>query len=272
MLLKDLFPKYCTSDLEISSIEIDSRKVKSGSVFFALKGLTVDGANYIDKAIENGAVAVFCRKGVGNQKAIEVENVSQELILALQKFYSNLPENILAVTGTNGKTSVAYFIFQMQEILGKHAASIGTIGVKTNIDLKDLNLSELTTPDIASLYHNLSLLKEQGINDIAIEASSVGLHQKRMAGIKIGAGAFTNFTVDHLDYHGSMEEYFACKMKLFENLAENSPAIIDADIPQFEQIKAVVKKNNLKLFTYGLKTENADAKIAGDKIIIFGKQ
>ncbi|MCE3255176.1 MAG: murE [Rickettsiaceae bacterium] len=289
MLLKNLLP--INSDSEISSIEIDSRLVKKGSVFFAMKGRVFDGTKFIESAFEKGAIAVVCDvnsdlsslKNPADSRIIKVENIQETLISCLQKFYHDLPQNILAVTGTNGKTSVAYFIQQMQEIIGKKSASIGTIGVVVSDDnsevKKQLSGFELTTPDIASVYKNLAILKANGINDIAIEASSVGLDQKRMAGIKIGVGAFTNFTQDHLDYHGSMEKYFDCKMLLFsETLAPNSIAVLNADIAEFEKIKEIALGKNLRVLSYSANEsqKNVDCKISqttkGIEVEIFGKK
>jgi UDP-N-acetylmuramoyl-L-alanyl-D-glutamate--2,6-diaminopimelate ligase len=255
MFLKDLLPQYSNLNLEISAIEIDSRLVKPGAIFFALKGHSADGAKFIDSAFANGAVAVVCDSGVAIQgkNIIKVENVYQTLIQSLQKFYPKMPENILAVTGTNGKTSVAYFIAQMQEIIGKKSASIGTIGIKTSDSSiqKELTAFALTTPDIVSLYKNLSILKQHGVNDISIETSSIGLEQKRLAGLKIGLGAFTNFTQDHLDYHGSMEKYFECKMLLFrETVKDGGIAVLNADIAEFAKIKEIALERGLKVVPY----------------------
>ncbi len=286
MLLKDLLPQYSSLNLEVTSIEIDSRLVKKGSVFFTLKGHNVDGRKFIDEAFKNGAIAVVSSKpsAIGDQPdlIIEVDDVYQILIQALQKFYPNLPENIFAVTGTNGKTSVAYFIQQMQEILGKKSASIGTVGIKTaDIAIaKKLISFALTTPDIVSLYKNLSILKQHNVNDITIEASSIGLEQKRLAGLKIGLGAFTNFTQDHLDYHGSMEKYFDSKTLLFKEILQpNDIAVLNSDIAEFEKIKEISLNRGLRIFTYSTKNLIAvalnDAVIHGKNsqiIEIFGKQ
>ncbi len=262
MLIKDLFPEYSATDLEISAIEIDSRLVKKGAVFFALKGHNTDGEKFVDSAFANGAaVAVVSRKSlvVSCGIVIEVDDVYQALIQSLQKFYPNRPENILAITGTNGKTSVAYFIQQMQEIIGLRAASIGTIGIKTSDSTIQNKLASftLTTPDIVSLYKNLSVLKQNGINDIAIEASSIGLEQKRLAGLKIGLGAFTNFTQDHLDYHGSMEKYFDCKILLFKQVVcDGGIAVLNSDIAEFEKIKEIAEKRGLSIFAYSAKNNS----------------
>ena len=290
MLLKNLLPNNSISNAQISAIEMDSRLVKSGAMFFALKGGSVDGVKFVDSALENGAAVVVCAadadlsllKNAANPAIIKVENPYQVLIFALQKFYSHLPENILAVTGTNGKTSVAYFIQQMQEILGKKSASIGTLGIKISDDnfaiKKQLTEFALTTPDIISLYKNLAVLKAGGVDDVAIEASSIGLEQKRLAGIKIGLGSFTNFTQDHLDYHGSMDQYFDCKMLLFKDVLQpNSIALLNADIAEFEKIKQISLENKLQVFAYSANGSNhADCKIAEENnqtiIEIFGKK
>ncbi len=270
MLLKDLLPQYSGENLEISAIEIDSRLVKRGAVFFALQGHNVDGAKFIDEAIAKGAIAVVSRKSlaISHKLIIEVDDVYQTLIESLQKFYPNLPENILAVTGTNGKTSVAYFIQQMQEIIGRKAASIGTIGIKTSDPTiaKELTSFALTTPDIVSLYKNLAILKQHGVNDIAIEASSIGLEQKRLAGLKIGLGAFTNFTQDHLDYHETMDQYFACKMLLFkETVQDGGIAVLNADIAEFEKIKEIALQRGLQTVSYSA-TNNSPFAINNTKL------
>ncbi len=287
MLLKDLFPQFSSSNSEVSAIEIDSRLVKNGAIFFALQGHKLDGAKFIDTAFENGAIAVVCAKNHqlnSNNKIIEVDDVYEALIAALQKFYPDLPQNIFTVTGTNGKTSVAYFIQQMQHILGKKSASIGTIGIKSSnapchsdANTSPVNNGNLTTPDIVSLYKNLAALKQNGIDDIAIEASSIGLEQKRLAGLKIRLGAFTNFTQDHLDYHQSMAKYFDCKMLLFkEVLKPKDIAVLNADIAEFEDIQKIALARDLQVFSYSTKGSSKpySATISSDQktLEIFGKK
>lgn len=275
MLIKDLIPQYSNSNLEISAIEIDSRLVKKGAIFFALKGHNSDGTKFIQSAFENGAVAVVYDEkenypdislplNSDERIIIAVEDIHQILGESLQKFYPNLPRNIFAVTGTNGKTSVAYFIQQLQEILGKKSASIGTIGIKTseddkdntNSDLQELTPFTLTTPDIVSLYKNLSILKQRGIDDVTIEASSIGLDQHRLGGLKIGLAAFTNFTQDHLDYHGSMEKYFDSKMMLFSELLQpRSIAVLNGDVGECDKILKVAIKKDLIVFAYSAEND-----------------
>ncbi|MFT5704023.1 MAG: UDP-N-acetylmuramoyl-L-alanyl-D-glutamate--2,6-diaminopimelate ligase [Rickettsiales bacterium] len=282
MQLKELFPNSLNANSKISSIELDSRLVKNGSIFFALKGLVTDGEKFIDSALEKGAIAIICNSNCqnNNQRIIKVDNVYEVLISSLQKLYNNLPENILAITGTNGKTSIAYFTAQIQEILGKKSASIGTIGIKVNDPeiQKELTTFSLTTPDIASLYKNLAILKQNGINDVVIETSSIGLEQKRIAGVRVKLGAFSNFTQDHLDYHGSMEKYFDCKMLLFkEVLKADDIAILNADIVEFENMKEISLKQKLRVFSYSSNQNNAiksdiSASINNEEIRIFDKK
>lgn len=278
MKLKELFPAYSSSDSEVSSLEIDSRKVTKNSVFFALKGKITDGEKFIESAIKNGAIAVICSKScpLNLSQIIKVDDVYEVLIDSLKIFYCEIPYNILAVTGTNGKTSVTYFIQQLLEILDKKSAAIGTTGIKVSDQSLQTSLTAfaLTTPDIVSLYKNLSILKTNGIDDVTIEASSIGLEQARLAGINISLGAFTNFTQDHLDYHGSMEKYFESKMLLFKNvLKANDFAILNADIPEFEEIRKICEENRLQIFSYSVNKDSADAVLTNNgKVKIFEKE
>lgn len=278
MHLGELFPQYFESDEKISSVEIDSRLIKPGSIFFALKGLASNGENFIDSAFEKGAIAVFCSLDCQKHdpRIIKVKNVHGELIEALKKFYNDLPANIFAITGTNGKTSIAYFIQQIQEILGKKSASIGTLGIKAS----DYKIQEkltpfvLTTPDIVSFYKNLAVLKENKVNDVVIEASSIGLDQKRAGGLRIKLGAFSNFTQDHLDYHGSMKKYFDCKMILFKEILQKGDfAILNADISEFEQMREIATKRNLQVFSYSTqKSKISSAAMTNLEIRVFDKE
>lgn len=253
------------SEIEISDIAIDSRLVKKNSIFFALQGKTTDGAKYIATAINQGAIAViasdfsFCsEEDLKKIIAIKSDQVFELLVKVLNIFYPSLPQNIYAVTGTNGKTTVVEFGRQILQIMGLKSASIGTLGVISDyVDQNLLQKTALTTPDIVSFYKNLTILKENGIDDVFIEASSIGLEQNRISGLQITAGAFTNFSQDHLDYHKSMEEYFDCKMLLFSKvLKENYFAVINSDILEYEKILEICKKRNLNIFTYGYKATN----------------
>ena len=255
------------SDLEICDIEIDSRLVKKNSIFFALPGKSKNGSEFILAAIKNGAAAIvsddfsICDE-VDLKKIVKIKSSDpfELLVEFLKIFYSPLPANIYAVTGTNGKTTVAEFGRQILQFLGKKSASIGTLGVISNVDQSVLQKSILTTPDIVSFYKNLAVLKQNAVDDVFIEASSIGLEQKRIAGLEISVGAFTNFTQDHLDYHKSMAEYFECKMLLFKNvLKDGSNVVLNADIPEFAEILKICQQKNHKIFTYGF--ENSDFKI-----------
>lgn len=250
------------SNVEISDVAIDSRLVKKDSIFFALCGKTTDGAKYITTAINNGAVAVVasdlssCKdEDLKKVVVIKSEQVFELLVEVLRISYPQLPQNIYAVTGTNGKTTVAEFGRQILQIIGLKSASIGTLGINSDyIDQNVLQKTVLTTPDIVSFYKNLAALKQNGVDDVFIEASSIGLEQQRIAGLNIVAGAFTNFSQDHLDYHKSMAEYFECKMLLFSKvLKENSPAVINSDVFEFDKILEICKKRNHQIFTYGSK-------------------
>lgn len=247
--------------LNISDIAIDSRLIQkeNSAIFFALNGKVQNGADFVPSAIEKGARVVVCEQSFNYENVISVKtkNVFDLLVEVLKIFYTPLPTNIYAVTGTNGKTSTAEFTRQILEKLGKKSASIGTIGINCDEAIKPLlSRFDLTTPDIVSLYKNLKILKENFVDDVAIETSSIGLEQKRIAGLDIQVGAFTNFSQDHLDYHKSMDEYFACKMLLFsEVLASGSNAVINADIKEFDAIKKICTEKKLQVFDYGFKAK-----------------
>lgn len=262
--------------IEIEDIALDSRLVKNNSAFFALSGKAKDGAEFIPSAISNGASVVVVEKGKiksAQSFLIESENPFALLTEFLQIFYSDLPTNIYAVTGTNGKTSTAEFTRQILQFLGKKSASIGTLGVMCDATISEhLQGSSLTTPDLVSLYKNLNSLKKFGVNDVAIEVSSIGLEQNRIAGLNIDIGAFTNFTQDHLDYHKTMAEYFRCKMILFENvLPQGSNAIFNADVEQAAEIRRICNLRGHKITDYGfqasdLKLKNIEALEFGQKV------
>ncbi len=241
----------------IEDVAFDSRLVKKNSIFFALPGKFQDGSKFIADAIKNGAAVIVAaeKSEVKSALFIQADDIFSLLIEFLKIIYSSLPDNIYAVTGTNGKTSTAEFTRQILQLLQKNSASVGTLGIISNIDvLAELQNSNLTTPDIVSFYKNLAVLKKNNINDVIIEASSIGLEQGRIAGLKISVAAFTNLTQDHLDYHQNMEEYFRCKMILFDQALENSgAAVLNSDILEFEKIKKICQKRNIKILEYGFK-------------------
>jgi len=244
-----------------SNITADSREVVPGSIFVAIKGQKIDGHDYIDGAIKAGARLIILDKhkkvnfnvpkGV---KILAVDDTKKSFSSIAQKIYV-LPSNIVGVTGTNGKTSTTYFYQQLIKLLGEESASIGTLGVISTKNSEFFSKMEtLTTPGISELYSLLNRLAKLGVNNVAMEVSSHGLDQNRVDGIKFNAGAFTSFTQDHLDYHGSMDEYLNAKMKLFlEVLAPKSVAIINGDMSVSSQVVELCKSKGHKVVTYGVK-------------------
>lgn len=236
--------------VEILSLTEDSRKVSAGTLFAAFKGATSDGYDFIPKAIAQGASAILTERAFqADIPVIVVENPRAAFGEIAAKFYAPLPENIVAVTGTNGKTSTVHFVRQLWYLMGLKSASLGTIGVIENEQIT--HDGAMTTPDTVTLYKTLHELKQRGINHVAMEASSHGLHQSRLAGLELVAGAFTNLTRDHLDYHGTMEAYFEAKALIF-NQVKNA-AVVNADIAEFPKLKAITK--HLQLIDFGKNAE-----------------
>jgi len=217
--------------IDIAGIAADSRKVKSGFLFFAIAGAKADGAHFAKQAAAAGCVAVAAEQRSDGLPAnvvfVPVINARRALALAAAKFFTRQPGTIAAVTGTSGKTSVAAFTRQIWTALGFPAASIGTIGV---VSPRGEKYGSLTTPDPVELHRMLDQLTGEGVTHLALEASSHGLDQHRLDGVRIAAGAFTNLSRDHLDYHPNIEAYLAAKLRLFEELvAPEGTAVIDAD-------------------------------------------
>jgi UDP-N-acetylmuramoyl-L-alanyl-D-glutamate--2,6-diaminopimelate ligase len=239
--------------LMVSGLTCDSRRVKPGDVFFALAGTRVDGANFIRDAVAKGAGAVIAAGGVEAQgPVLQHANPRRLLALAASRFYHAQPDVCVAVTGTNGKTSVVSFVRQIWQALENRAASLGTVGV---VGPEGEEYLTHTTPDPVELHAILARLKREGrVSHLALEASSHGLAQYRLDGVKFAAGAFTNITRDHLDYHSSFENYFAAKMRLFDELLPSgAPAVIHADTPQANDVIATAEARGLKVFTVGEK-------------------
>lgn len=237
-------------NLDIAGLTCDSRAVRPGYVFAALPGARVDGRDYIQSAQEKGAVAVLAPVGTRAEiPVIEDANVRQRFARMAANFFARQPETIAAITGTNGKTSTASFLRQIWEHAGHKAASVGTLGVHgAGFD----EPGTLTTPDPVALHETLARLKDGGVEHVAMEASSHGLEQFRLDGVKIKAAGFTNITRDHLDYHGTMQDYFAAKLRLFgEVLDADGTAVVNADCPQAQEIIAVARKRGLKTLTFG---------------------
>ncbi|PKP89697.1 MAG: UDP-N-acetylmuramoyl-L-alanyl-D-glutamate--2,6-diaminopimelate ligase, partial [Alphaproteobacteria bacterium HGW-Alphaproteobacteria-14] len=214
------------SDVSVTGFAIDHRKVAPGTVFGAFQGAAVNGEDFIAAAIEAGAVAIVARPEAPVAGALHIADAQPRRAFAqlAAGFFAPVPATIVAVTGTNGKTSCVEMTRQIWRMAGERAASIGTLGVTT----PDGSVSTgLTTPDIVTFLSNMSGLAREGVTHVAFEASSHGLSQYRNEGLSVAATAFTNFSRDHLDYHGTMEAYFGAKMRLFtEVAAPGSPAVI----------------------------------------------
>jgi UDP-N-acetylmuramoyl-L-alanyl-D-glutamate--2,6-diaminopimelate ligase len=252
--------------IDIAGIAADSRKVKAGFLFFAIAGARADGAHFARAAAAAGAVAVAAEQRPDGLPAevvfVPVANARRALALAAAKFFTRQPGIIAAVTGTSGKTSVAAFTRQIWSALGFPAASIGTIGV---VSPTAETYGSLTTPDPVYLHRTLDQLAGEGVTHLALEASSHGLDQHRLDGVRIAAGAFTNLSRDHLDYHPTIEAYLAAKLRLFEELiAPNGTAVIDVDDCYAGQVVAAAKKRGLKIMTVGVNGD--DIKLIGGAI------
>jgi len=256
--LGDLLPQ-ATIDARVAGIDVaglsaDSRRIKPGFLFVAIAGARADGAHFSRAAAAAGAVAVAAEQrpeGLpDNVVFVAVENARRALALAAAKFYPRQPATIGAVTGTSGKTSVAAFTRQIWTALGFSAASIGTVGV---VSPKGEKYGALTTPDPVELHRMLDQLASEGVTHLALEASSHGLDQHRLDGVRIAAGAFTNLSRDHLDYHPSMEAYLQAKLRLFSELVvPGGAAVIDVDDCYGGQVVEAAKRRGLKVMTVGV--------------------
>jgi UDP-N-acetylmuramoyl-L-alanyl-D-glutamate--2,6-diaminopimelate ligase len=239
------------SDSEVTGFAIDHRKVVPGNIFGAFKGSRVNGEEFISEAIANGAVAVVAApqakvEGVPHLAAEEPRRLLAELAA---KYFGPYPEVVVAVTGTNGKTSTVEMTRQMWRMAGHRSASIGTLGVTTADDQVQTGL---TTPDIVTFLNNVAGLKRLGISHVAYEASSHGLDQFRAEGVPVQAAAFTNFSRDHLDYHPDMDSYFAAKMRLFDEVVDaDGTAVVWTADAKSPQVIEHAQRRGLKLMTVG---------------------
>ena len=251
MLLKKLInnPSSRNQKIKIRGLAVDSKNIKKGYIFFAIKGNNFDGERFIDEAVQKGASVVICSKKCKykNNRIIIIKTSSIRNVLSnvCSKFYKEKPKNIIAVTGTNGKTSVADLYYQILSLNNVPVASIGTLGVKYK---KKIIKTKLTSPDTIYLHKILEKLKKQNIDNVIIEASSHGLHQKRINHLNLNVGIFTNFSQDHLDYHKSMTAYLSAKMTLFKKILKTKKVIIcDSSIKEFSILKKISSNRNLKL-------------------------
>lgn len=240
--------------IEVTRITADSRQAQPGALFVALSGTKADGARFIADAVAKGAAAVVAGEEAAVPDALAVPVLRAKeprLALALMaaRFYGAQPETVVAVTGTSGKTSVAEFTRQLFAAAGHRSASLGTIGV---VKPDGAVYGSLTTPDPVSLHETLASLAHEDITHLAFEASSHGLDQYRLDGVKISAAAFTNLGRDHLDYHPTTEAYLAAKLRLFQELLPaGAPAVVNVDAPRAEDVAAVARRRGLPLITVG---------------------
>lgn len=236
----------------VFGLNSDSRRIEPGDVFFALPGANVHGNQFVPDAVRRGALAVvsdIAPVGDPGVPVIIVKDVRAAYARAASRVFEPQPEITVGVTGTNGKTSVASFVRQIWEHAGIAGASIGTLGVQTATRLIE---GSLTTPDSRTLHQSMRALKAQGIDHVALEASSHGLDQRRMDGIHFEAVAFTNLSRDHLDYHKDMEEYRDAKLRLFTDLlVDSGPAVVNVDDPEHEPFMFAALSAGATLLTVG---------------------
>lgn len=257
MQLTDLL----NSDLSfLKGVTSDSRQVKKDYLFAALPGAKAKGSDYIADAIEHGATHILVGVGaqyqmVQNISFIEVDNPRKVFSEIVKAFYKLQPNNIVAVTGTSGKTSTVTFVQQLWHLSGqKKCASLGTLGVRGPGMMK---YGTLTTPDSEKLHAELADLAAVGIQHLAMEASSHGLDQYRLDGVNIKASAFTNLSRDHLDYHKDMDEYFEAKARLFsEVMPSGSQAVLNADDEYYSRLKEICESAKHNVISYGRQAEN----------------
>ncbi len=242
--------------IDITGLTSDSRCVAPGFLFAALPGSRVDGRAFIGEAVTRGAAAVLAPEGTrlpadvaASVPLIADANPHRRLALLAARFYGRQPDTVCAVTGTNGKTSVVWFLQRLWTLLGRSAACLGTLGVRAPGFSRP---GSLTTPDPVALHETLAGLADAGVDRLAMEASSHGLAQYRLDGVRLAAAAFTNLSRDHLDYHGSMTGYAAAKRRLFTDLLDADGAVVlDPDAAGSADVIAAAEARRLRLLTVG---------------------
>ncbi|MGE5502105.1 MAG: UDP-N-acetylmuramoyl-L-alanyl-D-glutamate--2,6-diaminopimelate ligase, partial [Ignavibacteriales bacterium] len=249
--LSELVRRDLDADPEITGVTADSRKVRPGYLFAALPGSKVDGRSFIPTAVEQGAAAVLAPEDIAlGVPVVSAWDPRRAYALAAANFWEKQPKVCVAVTGTNGKTSVAAFCRQIFTRAGHKAASMGTLGVRAGDE--QITPPGLTTPDAADVFELLARLVEKGVTHMAMEASSHGIDQRRLDGVRLKAAGFTNFTQDHLDYHGTMGAYRAAKLRLFETLLpRGGTAVLNADSEQFPAFAAAAISSGQSIMSVG---------------------
>lgn len=246
------------ADVAITHITTDSRAVKAGSLFAAMPGVHADGARYIPDALRLGASAILMAASsrsdvVATVPVIKVADMRAAVSALAAAFYPVQPEHCFAITGTDGKTSTADFVRQLADLSGRDAASVGTLGLRSNHAALDaLYPSINTSPEPILLHEMLQSLTHAGVSVAAIETSSHGLDQKRADGVHFCAAAFTNLTRDHLDYHGTLEAYFLAKARLFNTvMAQGTLAVLNADDAHFSALKNMCAARTIRVLSFG---------------------
>jgi UDP-N-acetylmuramoyl-L-alanyl-D-glutamate--2,6-diaminopimelate ligase len=261
------------SDSTVTGFAIDHRKVAPGTVFGAFQGTRFNGEDFISDAVSAGAVAVVARPQVPVEGTLHIpsEEPRRRFAQLAARFFKPFPRTVVAVTGTNGKTSTVELTRQLWRMSGHHAASIGTLGVTT---ADDQTSTGLTTPDIVTFLSNMAGLAREGVSHAAFEASSHGLAQYRTEGLPVHAAAFTNLSRDHLDYHDTMEAYFEAKMRLFSEVVEpDGTAVIWTDDPKSDDVVARAERRSLRVLTIGssgslLKLVARTPSLLGQKLVV----
>lgn len=270
--------KIKSGDTSIHGLTSDSRTVKKGFLFAAIPGVKDNGQKYISEAIQKGAVAILHqgKEKIDGAIDIQTDNVRLDLSKIANRFYDQQPENIVAVTGTSGKSSVVHFCRQIWNHLKLEAACFGTIGITRGQDTREL---DLTTPDTVMIHEILHDLKNDGVTHLAMEASSHGIEQHRLDSVQLKAAAFTNLSQDHLDYHQTMAKYLEAKLHLFTRiLPQGAIAVLNADSPEFEKIRKAATIRNQKIISFGKNGQDIQLVANADKptgqetrLKIFGK-
>lgn len=234
--IESLFRQY-----NIKGISCDSRTLKQNDVFFAITGIQLNGNKFIDDALKKVDLVITDTQSLAKDNVIYIKDIRSALAVGAGIIYPKLPKNLMAVTGTNGKTSVVSYIYQILQLLGKSSACMGTLGLKSTKTLPKefldtlTSIDQLNTPSAVDFRKILNELNSLAIDNFAFEASSHGIHQKRLGDIKMTAIGFTSFSQDHLDYHKTMEEYLRTKLQLFvDNLAEDGLVVVSSDLMQSE--------------------------------------
>ncbi|MDO9027065.1 MAG: UDP-N-acetylmuramoyl-L-alanyl-D-glutamate--2,6-diaminopimelate ligase, partial [bacterium] len=243
-------PANISQNLEVSGLGYDSRSIKPGELFFAISGYKTDGRKFVDQALARGAAGIVAEGGqeYGPAPVVKVKNIRRAMALMAAEFYGRPADQmtLLAITGTAGKTTTSYLARSVFAAAGKKVGLLGTI----NYWVMDKSYpAPNTTPESLDLQRLLAEMLEAGADTVLMEASSHGIELERVAGIGFKAAAFTNFSQDHLDFHGTMDEYLKAKLRLFQGLSEKACCVVNIDDPAS---KNVIEATKAALLTFGL--------------------